>query len=196
MESDFSTPLGLLSDCHRRIEKFLEQIIRVCETEGGGALQNGQREALEVALRYFRQAAPLHAADEEASLFPRLREQAQHGDAIAAQAGAIMERLEADHDTADEQHAVIDEIGRRWLEQGALAAADATRLKAEARALRDFYTTHIAIEDRILFPLAGQLLAPEAIDKVVREMAARRGLYFDNLPSGSSCAARRLAGGN
>ena len=29
--SDFDNPLGLLSDCHRRIEKFLEQLIRACQ---------------------------------------------------------------------------------------------------------------------------------------------------------------------
>jgi hypothetical protein len=73
-----------LSDCHRRIEKFLEQIIRVCTTARGGELNAGQREALEVALRYFRQAAPLHTADEETSLFPRVRERAQNGDATNA----------------------------------------------------------------------------------------------------------------
>ena len=32
------------------------------------------RVALESALRYFREAAPKHTADEEESLFPRLRQ--------------------------------------------------------------------------------------------------------------------------
>jgi hypothetical protein len=45
-ENSFDTPLGLLSDCHRRIERFLEQLLRVAETARGGALDAGQRAAL------------------------------------------------------------------------------------------------------------------------------------------------------
>ena len=192
-ESDFDNPLGLLSDCHRRVERFLEQIIRVCETWRGGVLQETQREALEVALRYFRQAAPLHTADEETSLFPRLRACAQSGDIAAQQALAVIERLEADHDVADVQHAVIDELGTRWLDRSTLEAPEAAQLEAQARALRAFYAAHIAVEDNELFPLAGKVLAHDAVEIVGREMAARRGLDFDNLPAGSRCAARRAA---
>jgi hypothetical protein len=36
-------------------------------------LNEEQRGAFEAALRYFREAAPKHTADEEESLFPRLR---------------------------------------------------------------------------------------------------------------------------
>jgi hemerythrin-like domain-containing protein len=191
VENDFDNPLGLLSDCHRRIEKFLEQIIRVCETARGGVLDAGRREALQLALRYFRQAAPLHTADEETSLFPRVRERVQSGDTTAQQALTVMERLEADHDAADVRHAVIDELGIRWLEQSTLEAAEAARLEAEARALRAFYAAHIAVEDNELFPLAEQVLTEDTVETLGREMAARRGLDFDNLPAGSRCAARR-----
>jgi len=116
-----------------------------------------------------------------------------HGDTTARQALAVMERLEADHDTADVQHAVIDELGMRWLEQSTLDAADAAQLEAQVRALRDFYAAHIAVEDHELFPLAGQLLAADAVENVGREMAARRGLNFDNLPAESRCASRHRA---
>jgi hemerythrin-like domain-containing protein len=192
-EGDFKHPLVLLSDCHRRIEKFLEQIIGVCEAARDGVLPETQREALKVALRYFQKAAPLHTADEEESLFPRLRERAEAGDATAQRALAVMAQLEADHDAADIQHAAIDEIGARWLEQSTLPAAEVAHLEAEARSLRKFYEAHIALEDNELFPLAGAVLASNAVENVGREMAARRGLDFDNLPAGSLCAARKAA---
>jgi hemerythrin-like domain-containing protein len=194
IENDFANPLGLLSDCHRRIEKFLEQIIRVCETAQGGALNANQREALETALRYFRQAAPLHTADEEDSLFPRLRASAEKGDTTAQSAIAAIECLEADHDAADERHAVIDALGVRWLENNTLSAPDAAQLQDEARNLRAFYAAHIAVEDNQLFPLAGQVLAAETTETIGREMASRRGLDFDNLPAISRCATRKAAG--
>ncbi len=70
---DFGNPLGVLSDCHRRVEHFLRMMITVAEQARGGALAEEQRDALEVALRYFVEAAPKHTADEEESLFPQLR---------------------------------------------------------------------------------------------------------------------------
>src|SRR5262252_10900664 len=72
-ESDFTDPIGMLGDCHRRIEMFLNVLVRVAEQARGDALNAEQRGALESALRYFREAAPKHTADEEESLFPRLR---------------------------------------------------------------------------------------------------------------------------
>src|SRR5215471_21319835 len=70
--SNFSDPIGLLTDCHRRIEKFL-QVLRTISVDGGGKeLTNEQRVALDTSLRYFREAAPLHTRDEEESLFPRM----------------------------------------------------------------------------------------------------------------------------
>jgi hypothetical protein len=50
-ESDFSNPLGLLSDCHRRIEKFLDVLIKVTSQARGAELNEDQRHALEAALR-------------------------------------------------------------------------------------------------------------------------------------------------
>jgi hemerythrin-like domain-containing protein len=73
-ESNFTNPIGLLTDCHRRIERFLSVLLQVSTTARGGELTLEQRTALETALRYFHDAAPKHTADEEQSLFPRLRQ--------------------------------------------------------------------------------------------------------------------------
>jgi Hemerythrin HHE cation binding domain len=68
---EYSEPLGLLSDCHRRIEMFLVSLSAIAKVAGPPLNDEGRR-ALENALRYFREAAPKHTADEEQSLFPRL----------------------------------------------------------------------------------------------------------------------------
>ena len=65
LESDFHNPLGMLSDCHRRIARFLEMLIRVAERARGGSLEVEQREGLEASLKYFREAAPKHTSDED-----------------------------------------------------------------------------------------------------------------------------------
>lgn len=67
----FSDPTGLLSDCHRRIKMFLGSLQHVAEVIDR-PLTDDARAALESALRYFRESAPKHTADEEESLFPRL----------------------------------------------------------------------------------------------------------------------------
>jgi hemerythrin-like domain-containing protein len=193
LDNDFDNPLGLLSDCHRRIEKFLEQLLRVTQTAKGGVLHPEQREAMATALRYFSHAAPMHTADEETSLFPRLRELAQNGNAIAQSALDVIDRLEADHAAADVRHAVIDEIGTRWLDASTLDAPDVERLENELTQLRAFYAAHIKVEDTELFPLAGTVLAEDTTETIGREMAGRRGLDFDNLPAGNRCAQRRAA---
>ena len=69
-----------MSDCHRRIERFLTVLVRVAER---GSLEGEARGAFEAALRYFRDAAPKHTADEEESLIeataPEPFEMERHG---------------------------------------------------------------------------------------------------------------------
>ena len=167
-ESDFSNPLGLLSDCHRRIERFLGVLIRVCEQRHGGRLETGERTALETALTYFREAAPKHTADEEESLFPRLRG--------AAAALDCMAQLEGDHQTAGRDHEIVDEIGRRWLDEGTIAGERFREMTQALERLAGLYARHIAIEDGDLFPLAAKVLAAGELHAVGREMAERRGI--------------------
>ncbi len=189
-ESSFQQPLGLLQDCHRRIERFLEQLLLVTEQARGEGLTDPQCDALQVALRYFRQAAPLHTADEESSLFPRLR---ALDSAEARAALAALAALEADHDRADAAHAEIDTLGKRWLNHGCLTAAETARLSELLHELRVLYRRHIGVEDREIFPLAGRVLEPDAITALGREMAERRGVDPDTPLTLSRCSGRRGA---
>jgi hemerythrin-like domain-containing protein len=172
-EHDFDSPLGLLSDCHRRIEQFLDVMIRGVERSGGGALDPEQREALETALRYFDQAAPRHTADEEVSLFPRLR---ASNDPAVREAMRRIDALEADHRRAEEMHEAADRLCRAWLDAGTLLPENADRLRSLLTDLRATYSHHIAVEDQEVFPLAGRVLREDELAQVGREMAQRRGL--------------------
>ena len=77
----FDEPLGLLSDCHRRIEHFLAVLLTIADQANGQELSADQRRQLEGALTYFSTAAPRHTADEEDSLFPRLEASTPRGEA-------------------------------------------------------------------------------------------------------------------
>jgi hemerythrin-like domain-containing protein len=180
-EHGFDQPLGLLSDCHRRIENFLEMMIRVLQRSGDGsrALAGDERQALETALRYFDVAAPRHTQDEEQSLFPRLRA-SDNPQALAAL--ARVEALEADHRHADTAHAQVKDLCRRWLDAGPLPQARRQRLVHLLQDLREMYARHIAMEDNELFPLAARVLNSSELHEVGKEMAQRRGLTGPDSP--------------
>jgi hemerythrin-like domain-containing protein len=172
-ESDFTDPIGMLSDCHRRIEMFLNVLVRVAEQAHGEALSQEQRGALETALRYFREAAPRHTADEEESLFPRLRRIESAG---IREVLARVESLEEEHICADRSHGEVDSLGQLWLRDGRLSAEQASRLLAVLVQLRDLYRHHIATEDNEVFPTAAAALSASERAAIGNEMASRRGI--------------------
>ena len=175
LENDFTNPLGLLQDCHRRIERFLGVIVKVIATTRGSHLDDEQRTALETALRYFREAAPKHTEDEEVSLFPRLRDR---GGEAAADAFRALDRLEADHVTAKAWHEELDALGQRWLSAGLLDGQDSARFRELADQLAALYEGHIDVEDNELFPKAHKVLTAEHLSAIGREMATRRGVAY------------------
>ncbi len=178
-QAGFGEPLRLMSDCHRRVEKFLGVLVRIAVERQGGPLDAEHRTALEAALRYFRNAAPWHTQDEEVSLFPRMR---RCSDPRARQAMAQIDALEADHAAAAPLHDGVERLGRRWLDRGRLSPDDAARLSHLLDELRATYVRHIAVEDTEVFPLAGQVLSDAALRAVGREMADRRGVDPDLPP--------------
>jgi hemerythrin-like domain-containing protein len=172
LDHDFTEPLGLLSDCHRRIEYFLAVLIRLSDL-AGQPLTPDQWKDLEKALNYFVSAAPRHTADEEKSLFPRLR--ATH-DPRAADALAHLSQLERDHEMADAHHHAVDRFCRRWMDRGFLSDSDKRNLQDRLGELQAIYREHIAIEDGQLFPAAAQVLSEEQLFEIGREMQDRHSL--------------------
>lgn len=168
----FEQPLGLLSDCHRRIERFLGAMLSVARDERGGPLSAAGRDALERAATYFRTAAPKHTADEEESLFPLLR---------ATTAGGLeasLDGLEAEHREAEATHGRVDVLVSRWLAEGGLPQADNRELLAALESLERTYADHIRLEDEQVFPAAARVLAPHQLEEVGRQMAERRGVHY------------------
>lgn len=169
----FAEPLELLSDCHRRVEFFLGVLAKFGALAPDTDLPPPEREALSTALRYFREAAPRHTADEEESLFPRLRRSIHP---LAATVLARVATLEADHDAAAPDHAEVEEIGVDWLSSGRLSSEKHVRFGSAVRRLQSRYQPHIAFEDSEVFPAAARILSETDLADVGREMAGRRGV--------------------
>lgn len=170
--SSFSDPTALLSDCHRRIEMFLNTL-RVAANLAGRQLGEDERRALDAALRYFREAAPKHNADEEESLFPRLRSIAAPDVEVVLDG---LSRLEREHHWAAPLHAEVDRLGQRWLLNGELGASESQSFHAAIEELVSMYRSHIDYEDQVLFPLASRILSPSQNEEMAQEMAKRRNL--------------------
>ncbi len=171
----FDEPLGLLSDCHRRIEYFLGVLIRVARDSRGRELTSDAEKAVRTAQRYFAEASPKHTADEEESLFPVMKAAA---DARGTSCRTI-DQLEADHEEAGALHLRVDALLEAWLSDGRLGESESQELLTQLERLQDIYIEHIRIEDNEVFPLAAELLTAEQLTKVGREMQARRGLKSD-----------------
>jgi iron-sulfur cluster repair protein YtfE (RIC family) len=166
----FSDPTGLLSDCHRRIEMFLgslQQVAKVIDHP----LTPDVRAALESALRYFHEAAPKHTADEEESLFPRLRE---IHDPTIEKAISTLKALEDDHLRADRLHGDVYRLGEQCLRQGHLSSREATQFRQAICDLASIYAEHIRIEDNVVFPAAKLALSEAHKTAIAEEMESRR----------------------
>ena len=167
---DFSDPTGLLSDCHRRIEMFLGSLGAVAKVIDCPLTDETSR-ALDSALRYFREAAPKHTADEEESLFPRLR-QVHHPDVQSAL--TRLDALEKDHRWAAPLHAEVDRLGQQCLSKGSLSAGEAEEFRKAVATLISMYQQHISVEDGVVFPVAARLLSQTDRATIADEMAIRR----------------------
>jgi len=167
-DSGFDDPIGMLKDCHRRIERFLHILCLVAERAQKRTLTVEETEAVQAALQYFRLGGQRHTADEEESLFPRLRA------ASVAENFTEIGRLEDDHRRANELHAVADTLYSAWIAAGVLSVEDERRLLSVTSSLKLLYEEHIQVEEKIVFPQASEVLDSQTIVAIGQEFRARR----------------------
>jgi hemerythrin-like domain-containing protein len=182
-EPGFENPIGLMVACHRRIERFLAVLVDLAMRIRGVTLSGTESDALETALRYFRDAAPHHTADEERGLFPTLE---RSGD----QAVSCLTDLKHDHRRAERLHATADRLGLKWLRDGTLGDTDVAELQAVLSELSALYREHIRIEEEHVFPSARRALPRHVLEKLGRDMASRRGVRYIPAVVGSIAAAQ------
>lgn len=131
-------------------------------------LNSDHQQALSRALTFFVEMAPKHTADEERSLFPRLRAMGEPLPELAA--------LETDHQTAEHWHNEIDLLGRLWIESLILDPSQRDSFHQRVAQLKELYRAHIAVEESIIFPLAKLRLPVNTQEEVRREMVSRRAI--------------------
>ena len=152
--------VDLLSDCHDRIRSFLDLAHRVATTPGLAAADI--RTAGHQIYRYFTEAFPLHVADEEHSILPRLRGRDEGLDAALA-------RMEDDHrEHADLVERLVALCDLTMRDPRQLAALDET-----ACALSLALEAHLSLEELVIFPALDDLSQIE-LAAIRAEMRGRR----------------------
>jgi len=167
-DSGFDDPIGMLIDCHRRIEHFIDVLCLVVERAPHRALNVEEIRAVEAALEYFRVGGSRHNADEEESLFPRL------GGRAGEESLVELDGLKQDHEVAASLHTEVENLYRKWIAGGVLDTADWQALTVAAQKLKALYAVHIQVEEQVVFPRATQTLDSETLQLIGRELKNRR----------------------
>jgi len=167
-DSGFEDPIGMLKDCHRRIEHFLDILCVVAERAANRSLTGEERSAVKASLQYFHVGGERHTLDEEESLFPRLV-------AVApTETNDVLARLQRDHGNAEKLHASVDWLYTAWISSGILEDSDQAALLAQTTSLKRLYADHIVVEETDVFPRAALALDSDSLAEMGREFSIRR----------------------
>jgi iron-sulfur cluster repair protein YtfE (RIC family) len=157
--------VDLLLECHQRIRHFLSLAYRLAQTHG--ALRDEISDASARITRYFSEALPLHVADEEQSVVPRLSGRTPELDtALQGMHGEHLEHeplLKALVDMCRTLHASperLDELRHSLL----------TTVSKLDKAV----SAHLEQEEEIVLPAIRTWLTPEEQATMLTELRARR----------------------
>jgi hemerythrin-like domain-containing protein len=160
------TAVDLLVGCHDRIRHFTSVVSRLAHAEGTALPEISA--AAQSACRYFTVSLPLHEADEEESLRPRLYELGQP-------------QVTAALDAMTHQHHAIDDLVERMVPLLTLLSNNAAKLPelhgelcTIAKTLDEVFRGHLDLEEKVLFPAVISELSEDSQGEMLREMQGRR----------------------
>jgi iron-sulfur cluster repair protein YtfE (RIC family) len=158
--------VDLLVGCHQRIRHFTGVAIKLAHAYG--ATGDEIEKAAGAVHRYCSVSLPLHEADEEQTLQPRLQ---------AAADEPLRHALLAMAD----QHLAIDELLERLLPLLVLVRNNPDTLAevggemcSITKALEETFRAHLQMEEEVIFPAIRSILPESARAEILREMQARR----------------------
>ncbi len=156
--------VDLLLDCHDRIRKFTTMARDLAAARG--ARLEAIREAAAQVRRYFIESLPLHMADEEKQILPRLI-------GMNAELDRALAAMEADHMAHEPLVRRLVELCSVLVADPRQIAAVATELHAVAMQLTTEFFVHLEREERVIFPALRRLPSDERT-AIRTAMRARR----------------------
>ncbi len=164
--------VDMLLACHQRIRNFTGIAVRLADATGAALPEIAN--AVEAVHRYYSIALPLHEADENDSVYPRLRR-----NLTDASERASLQAMVDQHGPID---AVVARLVPGWAEVKAhpeKLRSQADELRANAAQLQDLWREHLALEEEIVFPLIRSRLTPDDLNAIHAEMKQRRGIVAE-----------------
>ena len=131
--------LDKLAASHRRHDEHMHALVGATRRVAGGGFTSDDQAAVEDAIDYLLRSAPRHFADEEESLFPRLR-------AKRPDLADDLARIATEH---REHEAMHMRLGALWAKASGGDRSAARALDDEAQRLASLYERHVAEEDAI-----------------------------------------------
>lgn len=154
---------AMLLSCHEKIRRFMASAARLASDAPAAEADVAATSA--AIVRYFAEALPRHAEDEDLSLRPRLEAAGFDGD---------LERLAREHEEIDVLLAELTPLWVALAAEPALRAELVPRLAPPTKALADLFDRHLGWEEERLVPRLEELLGPEGLAAALAEMKGRR----------------------
>ena len=159
-------PVELLLGCHARIREFTALAARVASEEA--ASDADVADAARRVHRYHAVALPLHQADEEMSIAPRL-------EPIAPPAlRHALSEMRRQHVELDE---TLASLLRLWeqlaVEPGRRSEMAPAMLRGVTR-MQGLWAQHLSVEEEVIFPELSRVLDAAQLASIAEEMRARR----------------------
>lgn len=156
----------LLMACHLRIRHFSATAVKLAHAQAASPADI--RMSAAGVSRYLSVSLPLHEADEEESVRPRLN---------AVGDERVRRALVAMHD----QHQAIDELVERLLPLLKLVERNpdaihnvGAEICSTAKALQEIFDAHLKLEEEVVFPAIPQALPEQERAAMLKEMQQRR----------------------
>jgi iron-sulfur cluster repair protein YtfE (RIC family) len=162
---DSSDIVDMLLACHERIRAFVSSARRIADATEASAEEI--QDAAAAVLRYFSEALPLHVADEEESVIPRL-----HGK--NSELDSALETLRQEHHDHEPQ---LQELLRLCsILKASPERLPETResLRRVAAGLESAFLAHLQEEESRVIPAIRSFLTVDDCDAMLAEFRARR----------------------
>jgi hemerythrin-like domain-containing protein len=160
------TAVDLLLGCHQRIRHFTDVALRLAQNPGAPAEDRAQ--AARAVLRYFTVALPLHEADENDSVYPRLQQ--------ALTEGPLAEANEAMVEQHRGINAALSQLIPLWrtVESDPAQQPALKSLLAATTHLQRLWDVHLKLEEEQVIPAMREYLAEGTLGEIRAEMRNRR----------------------
>ena len=158
--------VDLLIGCHQRIRHFTATAVKLAHAQG--ATDDEIRQAAFAVYRYYSVSLPLHEADEEDTVRPRLDPVA--GERVRHALLAMADQHQGIYEFVERLMPLLQLVEKK---PGALPQVGGEMCSLTS-ALDEIFRSHLELEEAVIFPAIREALPESARAEMLAEMQQRR----------------------